>query len=706
MMQLFLNGSAVDVFGNDAIVGSYAVNDIGSIETRNGVYTNTFRLPLTNNNRAIFESAEVVVSGTKKPYRRLPARIDVNGTPVVIGWAIIKSASRHEYELMVVGGNADWFQVIGDKNLQDLDLDAYNHNFTATEVRASRANNTNWTDVYIYPNVEYGRTFRPGLPNPEWWNWRPGVYGKYLIWKIFREAGYEPSGDWWDNDKLLFDPAGCVDTAGVGGSDDFWAFFVPFAAEFKRDRNYDLRNTGKADTPVYAADPSLPFSPLNYFEFNNIISFPTNGWQFIHPTEKVPTILDGGTHTITLEATVTNVGPLTFGISLWYYDSTGNWANTQIITTGVFTGTVTVSGTATITCSAGFIYVVQTSGGTVSAMEIELIDYQPDELSDDELLIDQFLPFVTLASTLPDVSQADFLKAVFNKWGLIFNSDQQTGYVNIFRFDDLIGNISDAYDWSDKLDLTEEPVVSFVVGNYGKRSTFKSVNDENDKYIKDFTTYNEASLTVDDENLPEEVEVYESPFAELRRQSDSFTGTIRLGYIPKFEPIDDTVPNDPNDNDLFDTLDCAPKLCLLRFEPFHLLTMEGLPIETPVQPALHGLEFTWGKMLERYYGSLSAMINYGKRVKCLIRLNPADIHTLDFARPVWIEFFKSYFYINKIDQFTFTDNGSTNVELIKIGYDYEGGLGFDFKQTEGALLQENGFVILQETGVDNIQTEV
>jgi hypothetical protein len=52
-------------------------------------------------------------------------------------------------------------------------------------------------------------------------------------------------------------------------------------------------------------------------------------------------------------------------------------------------------------------------------------------------------------------------------------------------------------------------------------------------------------------------------------------------------------------------------------------------------------------------------------IKCYIRLNDLDIQTLDQTIPVYIDYFKSYFYVNKIDGYNPNDS-STLVELIAI----------------------------------------
>ena len=695
MMQLFLNNELVDIFGNETIVGSYATNELGDLKTRQGVYSNTFTIPFTNRNRNVMQSAEIVTSLTRRPYQRLHARIDVNGVPVVIGWAVIVSASRSEYEVQVIGGNAEWYNSINDLSLQDLNLDEFNHIFYPTDIDNSRLNNTNWTDGYVYPNVEYGRTFKPNT-TASWQVTRPGMYGKYLLKKILNGAGFQPVGEWWDNNVLLFDPTGIVDSA--GNAADKFASFIPFCSLFRRNKDYSLRNSFELNTiSLLYPTGSEPWFPFFSIQFNNIVSNPSNGWVGLHPTTLYPTILDQGTYTFNFIVDLNVISTTTtFQFVVYYIDQSGTqtFQNAYGTPITVLTGNPQVLNiTMTFNCNPTSIIIVPvwTDGSiTINDITIELIDAVVNDDQDDNYLdISEDFPFVTLNSTLPDIKQVDFLKWYIQKFNLIFTTDNQTGYINFVTLDDVIGNLPNSYNWSQKLDLMQEPVVSFIVGDYGQRSYFKDLRDEENDYTKDNKSYLEGSIDIDDENLESEVTIYETEFSPVFRQNDSFNGFIRLGYVPKYKLLDETLTSyDPNDLSNFEELDGEPYMGLLRFEPYNLTIYSGL---TPLtdEPAVHGDRITWAKIIPEYYQSLQSLLNYSKIVTCLIRLDESDINTLDFTRPVWIDYFGAYFYINKINQFDFTSRQSTEVELIKINYDYDAGEGFGYDVQSGVLSLEN-----------------
>lgn len=701
-MQLFLNNELVDLYGNETIVGSYATNELGDLKSRQGVYSNTFSIPFTNRNRTVIQSAEVVTSTTIRPYQRLSARINVNGVPVVIGWGIITSASRSGYEIQVIGGNSEWYAELTDASLQDIDLNEFNHIFYPTDIDNSRINNIDWSDGYVYPNMEYGRTINPnGLINQEWYLQRPGMYGKYLFKRIINSVGFEPTGEWWNNNPLLFDPTGIVDSAGTAV--DKFASFVPFSGLFRRDRNYDLRNQFKADTTI----DQILYQPNTFTEifFDNIITYPTNGWQGLNPNvSNRICILDSCRLTFNVNINLTNLGGPAQLVELVmiYTDTDGN-QNTydfflpplNLITTYNLNTTVTLDINPS-NIRFNLVNTTNTQDIQIDAgATFEIISYEPLELSDDELNITPAFPFVTLNTTLPDVTQVDFLKWYIQKFNLIFNTDNQTGLIDFLTLDDVIANLPNAYDWSLKLDLMSEPVVSFIVGDYGQKSYFKDVRDEENNYTKDNTIYLEGTININDENLDKEVTIYETEFSPIYRESDTYNGFFRMGYVPKYRLYDETLTGyDPNDNANFEELEAAPYMGLLRFEPYNQINITGLTPLTDA-PAVHGERITWNKIIPEYYQSLQSILNYSKIVTCLIRLDETDINGLDFSRPVWIDYFDSYFYINKINQFHFTDRASTEVELIKINYDYFTG------STTGEIINNN----IMTENLDYIITE-
>ena len=61
-----------------------------------------------------------------------------------------------------------------------------------------------------------------------------------------------------------------------------------------------------------------------------------------------------------------------------------------------------------------------------------------------------------ISSTLPDMSQEDFISTIFNQFGAVFISDNISKTVYINKFEDIKSNTVNALDWSDKIDLSRD----------------------------------------------------------------------------------------------------------------------------------------------------------------------------------------------------------------------------------------------------------
>jgi len=89
--ELFVNGTRLDLVKSEAIALSYAVNKLTDIDSRQGNYSNTFKLPLTNHNRLVLGFPTNLNAIDYKRYNKLDAYVRVNGVEVVTGFAQLKS---------------------------------------------------------------------------------------------------------------------------------------------------------------------------------------------------------------------------------------------------------------------------------------------------------------------------------------------------------------------------------------------------------------------------------------------------------------------------------------------------------------------------------------------------------------------------------------------------------------------------------------
>ena len=646
MTEIFVNNELIELFNDETIVISYAVNNLFEIESRQGTYSNSFKIPATKKNNIILGFTNNVLSVSDLPYLKLPCLIYVDGILQVEGIAQILTATPSEYEVRVLGSNANWFELISDKSLQTaLQGCEYTHLWNYPNVTANRSNN--WPDVFVYPNIDYGGLFFEPIAGPpytaDWFKLYPAVYCKYLFKQIFDNVGLTIDSDWFDNDPL------------------FAKQIIPFCSEFKRDKVYNLRDSGYWDGPI--STPYLPVFSVHDVYLQNTIQ--SNCYN-IRTSTGILTILDNCFLTFRLKVRVANPFGFNrvFNFSIWYTDGDGN-AQQEIFFSQLLTPFQVVTFEDTFTRHVGrtelnlkyFLFGSGLVSGDVNLCEFEIIDYIPTGSDEGDLEIDQVFNWITLGSTLPDISQTDFLLTIANQYGLIFEQIPLSNTVRIFQFGKIIQNLPKALDWSNKLDLSEDYSITFFTDTYAQTNIFKYAEDTGDEYLSRQPNLGQGVLTLESAPANTELIVFESVFAPLIRLN-SFNGptgvggVVPLAWVPVYE------------NGAFNSL--TPRLGYVDFDTSALLTIGLGGFYSTPQPNVYFDDLSFAKLLPEYYPLFEQTINGNKAVTCLVRLNNIDINQLDFSIPVWIDYFGAFFYINEISQYKVTDKDSTQITLILI----------------------------------------
>ena len=107
-----------------------------------------------------------------------------------------------EYQCSVFGELGGFMTALGNKRLQDLDFSAYNHDYNVTNIKAS------WDNIagsgYFYPLIDYGNVSTDKV-NFQVTAFRPALYVKEYIQKIFEGTDYTYTLDLLEGDQELFD---------------------------------------------------------------------------------------------------------------------------------------------------------------------------------------------------------------------------------------------------------------------------------------------------------------------------------------------------------------------------------------------------------------------------------------------------------------------------------------------------------------------
>lgn len=204
MLRVYLNGSLVDLYQDESVNLTLQFTDIQNINATAGSFSQTFRIPATQNNLDILGQVPSTTAVGINLKTRIPAELVDNTIPIVRGFCQVKQVylQKEKYadiELVFFGGAVDLKSAIGDGMLSDLDLSAADHELNLGNIQDS------WGSVSPYPfdgTIRYGlldKGFNWSFPdNPPWtaqdgiWQGEltPYIQVKGLLDTIMDEAGF------------------------------------------------------------------------------------------------------------------------------------------------------------------------------------------------------------------------------------------------------------------------------------------------------------------------------------------------------------------------------------------------------------------------------------------------------------------------------------------------------------------------------------
>ena len=202
----------VDLYDNEPLPLTKEIKDLYEPDKNQSDFTKTIKIPGTHNNNQIFSNIfdinHAVISTTQftndfNPNLKANCILYRDGIPQIRGYLqltniILVDQYKVDYEIIVIGRNANLFQDLGDKKLIELDLSDYDHVWNSTNVDAS------WTAPvgvgYVYPLIDRG--YDPSEIAYYYDQTYPAVYVKTLVDKIFSEAGYRYSSSFFATDRF------------------------------------------------------------------------------------------------------------------------------------------------------------------------------------------------------------------------------------------------------------------------------------------------------------------------------------------------------------------------------------------------------------------------------------------------------------------------------------------------------------------------
>jgi len=649
--QIILNDIELELSGKTSIALTSQINDLSKGTSQESNFTNTVKAPPTPRNLAAIENSDQVQSESIVPYSKNRAKINKFGVDVLKnGFAVLSSVDK-EINLVIYEGNVDFFAAIEGKTLRDLDLSALSHLFDWTNVTGSFTNDS--TDGYKYPLIDYGM-----MPSdireldPQYL--KATVFCAYIFEKIITEAGFTFEGNIFSNEKfkkLLI----------TTEDDNKGTYFDTYA-------NIE---TGLGQIYNFPIDPSQKTRIATFtkgagesWQYEVTINFTISGWV-------------NGTSFFII---TTGFGWLAiFAYQHSDADGDGTFTKTFTFDSSVYINTVDIHdslvydlGQATVVVHFGEMS-GRISGETEDRFFVHLLPIASQTASTTDSYYAEFgidyknqygFTTIDVAQVLPEWTQKDFVKAMANIFNLMFSTNKTENKLTIKQFSEIVDDIPNALDWTTKLHSDENSQTKeFRIGGYSQINNCKYTEDDSD--IKKPKKYGNGTLTVADEVLPKETTFIELPF------SSSLSVSRLLGIIvPSVNRVDadgeftiDTVPRLLIDN-VDDILDSNGDL-ELNDGPNSSAINTGIPYCYFIQSdKTFNLGFNNSLLLDNY-SALTRVLNKSKKLTVLMKLSAVDFYNLDHFKPIYLAQFASYFYINKV--INWTGEGITKVEIIRIG---------------------------------------
>lgn len=156
MLMLRVDDTYIDLYENQPVNLKYQYSDLGQIQAAVGNFSQSFRIPATDNNRAVFgQFQDPNEVGGFNPKQKVDAWLFVDTVPIMTGVVQLKKATvrngKHtEFEIVFFGESVDLAKTLGNQKLSDLDLSSFDHNVTWDNVEGS------WSGSLLSGDVRYG----------------------------------------------------------------------------------------------------------------------------------------------------------------------------------------------------------------------------------------------------------------------------------------------------------------------------------------------------------------------------------------------------------------------------------------------------------------------------------------------------------------------------------------------------------------------
>ena len=487
MVQIQYLGRFLDIKETEKVTYTIQVQDLADVSSVASSVTTSFKLPKTKNNYEALKSLSLPGDTSNLPYLKNVCKLYNFGTTLIDnGWLKINNSDEESFNVNIENGIIDFFKDIEGKTIgNDLDLTDTNHNKDLITVINSFERND-----YTYIIADYNglNTYLKGGVNYINVDYLvPSLNSKYIWDKIFTSIGYTYSGSVFNSELFT----------------NLWVTYPkapPTKADDEQLPDPVLRlSTNKTGNIEFVED--LTYDIID-FDLENVT---TNDNNFLNNklivkhtgTYNLKSIIDGYADYIVEDNWGYPVGSeksfllpalrINGVIKLFSNDDTLNLKQGDIIE---------------FLCTWYGL-----SGSYISRIrEIVFNSY-------DFKLYQISQQVVDFGSEFLDVSLSEFIKEIMMRFALTPFIDVESKHIKFLTLSERI-NTNNVKDWTDKfVRRTDE---NYIYKDYAQRNWLKhKYNDEN-------ATFNNGFLSVSNQTLQPQKDLYSSKFYSFNNEITSF----------------------------------------------------------------------------------------------------------------------------------------------------------------------------------------
>lgn len=562
--QIVINNTEVDLLKEVSLNITKQLVDIQNPEKRKTDRSLTIEIPGSKSNDLLFSYIfEVNVDLNEddsthaipnfNPNKKAAATIYIDTLSQLKGYCqltdvVISHENKITYKIVCFGEIGDLFSKIGNAELTDLDFSEFDHEYKRGNIANSWdteiiENGVGTTFAlgkgYIYPMVHYGiphAPFSSGSVTGEVWSpneFRPAVYVKQYIDKIFESAGYTYTSNFFNTDffKRLFVPFNSdkfiLDNAEVESrlfyagrtstsiTNSFYNNNANIASAstiiFNEDSThpyYDNDSNYNSSTGKYICNKAAKYSfsvllnaILHYDDFGKKITvrdIPTVyvNIVLIRKSGSTYSIVGSGTTFAFFSSTTILSGDSSseFKISISAKDIQLN-SGDEIFVAPMYTNAVLDPDSSLTTGSLNSGFTLETLASTASKNT-----FFSNGMSSPNILDGYDLAFNSCIPT--EIKQRDFLSSIIKAFNLYMeaNPDNETDLIIEPRADYYTGQYT---DWTEKLDISNDFTISPMAALDAEEYHFTYKEDDDD-LNKDYKirygrTYGDHKLKIEND---------------------------------------------------------------------------------------------------------------------------------------------------------------------------------------------------------------